>query len=140
MSPNTSVTPKKSTQCEFHLSKIKQNFRDFPKSLVFSGPCLRTGTSTFTTSAPSGPAPCPSGSGRSRSRRSTSPSGTSDSTFAWPPGLLRHSIFSVSFLCKKSLICLEGKSMTPHWGNTLLYRSSQQLPRLCLRPLKGFLS
>ena len=33
-----------------------------------------------------------------------------------------------------------GKSMTPHQGNTILFRSSQQLPRLCLRPLKGFLS
>ena len=32
--------------------------------------------------------------------------------------------------CEKSLICLEGKSMTPHQGNTILFRSSQQLPRL----------
>ena len=30
--------------------------------------------------------------------------------------------------CKISLICLEGKSMTPHRGNTILFRSSQQLP------------
>ena len=42
--------------------------------------------------------------------------------------------------CKESLICLDGKSMTPHRGNTFLFRSSQQLPRLCLRPSKGFLS
>ena len=32
------------------------------------------------------------------------------------------------------------KSMTPHQGNTILFRSSQQLPRLRLGPLKGFLS
>ena len=42
--------------------------------------------------------------------------------------------------CKKSLICLEGKLMTPHRGNTILFRSSQQLPRLRLGPSKGFLS
>ena len=42
--------------------------------------------------------------------------------------------------CEKSLICLEGKSMTPHRGNTILFLSSQQLPRLRLGPLKGFLS
>ena len=47
--------------------------------------------------------------------------------------------FSVSF-CKKSLICLEDKTMTPHRGNTILFRSSQQLPRLRLGPSKGFLS
>ena len=41
---------------------------------------------------------------------------------------------------ENSLICLEGKSMTPHRGNTTLFRSSQQLPRLCLGPSKGFLS
>ena len=41
---------------------------------------------------------------------------------------------------KKSLFYLEGKSMTPHWGNTIFFRSSQQLPRLCLGPLKGILS
>ena len=28
--------------------------------------------------------------------------------------------------------------MTPHRGNTILFRSSQQLPRLHLVPLKGF--
>ena len=28
--------------------------------------------------------------------------------------------------------------MTPHRGNTILFRSSQQLPRLRLKPLKGF--
>ena len=42
--------------------------------------------------------------------------------------------------CKRSLICLEGKSMTPHQGNTNRKRSSQQLPRLRLGPSKGFLS
>ena len=42
--------------------------------------------------------------------------------------------------CKNSLICLEGKSMTPYWGNTILFRSSQQLPGLRLGPSKGFLS
>ena len=30
--------------------------------------------------------------------------------------------------------------MTPHRGNTILFRSSQQLPRLRLGPSKGFLS
>ena len=30
--------------------------------------------------------------------------------------------------------------MTPRRGNTILFRSSQQLPRLCLGPSKGFLS
>ena len=34
--------------------------------------------------------------------------------------------------CEKSLICLEGKSMTPHHGNTILFLSSQQLPHLRL--------
>ena len=32
------------------------------------------------------------------------------------------------------------KSMTPHRGSTILFRSSQQLPRLRLGPSKGFLS
>ena len=41
---------------------------------------------------------------------------------------------------KKSLICLEGKSMTPHRGNTILFCSPQQLPRLRLGPLKGCLN
>ena len=39
--------------------------------------------------------------------------------------------FSVPF-CEKSMI--------PHRGNTILFRSSQQLPRLRLGPSKGFLS
>ena len=38
-----------------------------------------------------------------------------------------NSIFFLFPSCKKSLICLEGKSMTPGWGNTILFRSSQQL-------------
>ena len=54
---------------------------------------------------------------------------------ACPRGLDTNSIF-----VKKSLICLEDKSVTPHQGNTVLFRSSQQLPRLHLGPLKGFLS
>ena len=53
----------------------------------------------------------------------------------WP---LTH--FSCFLFCEKSLICREGKSMTPHRGKTILFRSSQQLPHLRLRPLKGFLS
>ena len=40
--------------------------------------------------------------------------------------------------CTKSLICLKGKSITPLRGNTIILRSSQQLPRLRLRPLKSF--
>ena len=51
----------------------------------------------------------------------------------WPP-----TIFVL--FCEKSLICLDGKSMTPSWVNTILFRSSQQLPRLHPGPLKGFLS
>ena len=38
------------------------------------------------------------------------------------------------------LVDFNEKSMTPHRGNTILFRSSQQLPRLRLGPLKGFLS
>ena len=63
---------------------------------------------------------------------------------SWPPT----QFYSVGIFCKnkswicqkgkKSLICLEGKSITPHHGNTILFRSSQQLPRLRLGPLKGF--
>ena len=48
--------------------------------------------------------------------------------------------FFLFHFCTESLIPLEGKSMTPHQGNTILFRSSQQLPRLCLGPSKGFLS
>ena len=51
-------------------------------------------------------------------------------------GLATNSIF----LCFLFVKGLEGKSMTPHRGNTILFRSSQQLPHLRLRPLKGFLS
>ena len=53
------------------------------------------------------------------------------------PGRNTNSIFFCSPFCKKSLICLEVKSMNPCWGNTILFRSSQQLPR---GPSKGFLS
>ena len=48
--------------------------------------------------------------------------------------------FFLFHFCEKSLICLEGKSMKSHRGNTILFRSSQQLPRLRLGPSKGFLS
>ena len=53
-------------------------------------------------------------------------------------GLATNSIFFLFPFCEKSLICLEGKSMTPHQGNTILFLSSQQLPRHGLNPLKGF--
>ena len=50
------------------------------------------------------------------------------------PGLDTTSIFSCILFVKTR------KSMTPHRGNTILFRSSQQLPHLRLGPLKGFLS
>ena len=53
-------------------------------------------------------------------------------------GLNTNSIFFCFPFCKKSLICLEGKSMTPHRVNAILFRSSQQLPRLRVGPSKGF--
>ena len=46
----------------------------------------------------------------------------------WPPT----QFFLLPF-CKKSLICLKGKLMTLIWGTTILFHSSQQLPRLSLR-------
>ena len=55
-------------------------------------------------------------------------------------GLATNSILILLLSCMESLICLEGKLMTPHLGNTILFRSSQQLPRLRLGPSKGFLS
>ena len=51
-------------------------------------------------------------------------------------GLATHILFP---FYENSLICLEGKSMTPHRRNTILFRSSQHLPRLRLGPSKGFL-
>ena len=51
-----------------------------------------------------------------------------------PPGLAPNSILFP--FCENSLI----KSMTPHRGNTVLFRSSQQLSCLCHGPWKGFLS
>ena len=45
--------------------------------------------------------------------------------------------FLFPFFANKSLSCLEGKSMTPCQGNTFLFRSSQQLPCVCLEPLNG---
>ena len=52
-------------------------------------------------------------------------------------GLATDSFFSGFLFCKKSLICLAGKSMTPRRGNTILFRSSQQLPSLRLGPFEG---
>ena len=51
-----------------------------------------------------------------------------------------NSILFRLLFCEKLLICLEGKSMTPHQGNTFLFCSSQQLPHLHLGSSKGFLS
>ena len=48
--------------------------------------------------------------------------------------------FFLFLFCERALICLEGKSMTPHRGNTILFCSFQQLPPLRLGPSKGFLS
>ena len=48
-------------------------------------------------------------------------------------------IFSVSFLWK-IIDLLGGQINDPSSGNNILFRSSQQLPRLRLGPLKGFLS
>ena len=45
-------------------------------------------------------------------------------------GLVSYSILFC--LGKKSFICLEGRSVTPRRGNTILFRSSQQLTRLGL--------
>ena len=56
-------------------------------------------------------------------------------TQVWP----QTQFFSVSFLWK--LIDLPGGQINdPSLGNTTLFRSSQQLPRLHPGPLKGFLS
>ena len=41
---------------------------------------------------------------------------------------------------KRSSICRGGKSMTPYWENTFLFRPTQQLPCVGLRPLKNFFS
>ena len=54
-------------------------------------------------------------------------------------GVATNSIFLFS-ICTKSLICLKGKTMTRCRGKYFLYRSSQQLPCLCLGSLKGFSS
>lgn len=43
--------------------------------------------------------------------------------------------FLLPFCEKKSSTCLEGESMTPHRGNTILCSSSQQLARLRIGPL-----
>ena len=58
--------------------------------------------------------------------------------FTYHPGLATNSIF-LQWFCKKSLICLEGKSFSSN-HSLILFRSPQQLPRLRLGPLKGFLS
>ena len=54
-------------------------------------------------------------------------------------GLATNLIFFCFLFCKKLLICLEGKSMTPHRGNTIIFRSSQQLPRHRLGHLEGII-
>ena len=54
------------------------------------------------------------------------------------PGLATNSIFSVSLLWK--IIDLPGGQTIKNYIKTILFRSSQQLPRLRLGPLKGFLS
>ena len=61
------------------------------------------------------------------------PQGMINGNQVWP--LTQFFLFS-----KKSLICLEGKSMTPSRGNTtgILRSPFQQLPRLHLGPLQGF--
>ena len=55
----------------------------------------------------------------------------------WP---LTQFYFLFPFYYEKSLISLELKSMIPCRGKTELFRSSQQLPRHCLGPLKGAVS
>ena len=60
-----------------------------------------------------------------------------ESTLEDHPGLATNSIFLCFLFAKKSLIHLEGKSMTPRRGNTILFRSSQQLPSLRLGPLNS---
>ena len=52
-------------------------------------------------------------------------------------GLATNTIILCFLFLYKSFLCLEGKSMTPRRGTTLLFRSSQQLPRFRLGPLKG---
>ena len=54
--------------------------------------------------------------------------------------LATNSIYFCFLFVKLIMICLEGKSMTPSWRNTILFRSSQQLPSLRLEVSKGFLS
>ena len=61
-------------------------------------------------------------------------SGGTGRTFVAPPRSGHKLNFFLFPFCENSLICLEGKSMTPHRGNTILFRSSQQLPRLRLGP------
>ena len=57
-------------------------------------------------------------------------------------GLATSSMLScLLFVTYVSLICLEGISITPVLvSDVVLFRSSQQLLGLVLRPLKGFLS
>ena len=53
-------------------------------------------------------------------------------------GVASHQILGRLDKFKKSLIDKEGKSMTLCRGNPILFRPSQQLPWLCLRPLMAF--
>ena len=54
------------------------------------------------------------------------------------PGQATNSIF-FCFRFGKKFIVLQGGQMNPLWGNTFLFHSSQQLPRV-YRPMKSFLS
>ena len=50
------------------------------------------------------------------------------------PGLATKSVFFCFLFCTKSFFCSPGKSMTPCWGNNIIFHSSQQLPHLRLEP------
>ena len=89
----------------------------------------------------------PAGPGSSPSpHRSMSPGGPggpqSTPSQPMPPRSGTHypNYFFCFLFVKKLSVCLEGKSMTPCWGNTVLFRSYQQLPCPCLGPLKGAVS
>ena len=53
---------------------------------------------------------------------------------------LATNIFSVLLFVKKIIDLPGGQINDPHRGHSILFRSSKQLPRLRLRPSKGFLS
>ena len=104
---------------------------------------------TSSSSCPRWRSPTSSGSSRGRSQPLSSKTDSRGFPSTWTTcrntcaGIRSRQLtqfFPVSFFVKKSLICLEGKSMTPQRGNTFLFCSSQQLPCLRLRPLKSFFS